>query len=506
MGNYPSDWGPWYFDRPVANVSWNDAVLYCQRLTGDAQGQGRLPADMAYRLPTEAEWEYAARAGTTGRSYGDLNLIGWFLGEMTQPVKGKTPNSWGLYDILGNVLEWCADWYGDYEDGNVTDPTGPTRSTWGSSRVVRGSKRSAERGGGDHDLKSPSIGFRPVIGLVAPPLITSHPQAATVTVRQPAQLSVTVTGTHPIWYQWQLNGVDLIGENQPTLRFQAQPSNAGNYRVVVGNLRGTVTSAVAKLTVNPEPPGPIGTVGFVWIPSGAFLMGSPTGELGSTDAIQHRVYISREFWISDHEVTQAEYQAVMGGYTAQLLPSNFKGDLNRPVEMVSWTDAVTYCGALTQRERATGRITEQQAYRLPTEAEWEYAARAGTTGLRYGDLDAVAWYGGNSGRETHPVKQKAANAWGLYDMLGNVFEWCSDWHGKYPTGSVADPIGPSSGFHRVVRGGSWKYAAESATSAVRAGGTVPGDRQSFIGFRPVLSACQRAVKTSQGWANENQPL
>jgi len=186
-------------------------------------------------------------------------------------------------------------------------------------------------------------------------------------------------------------------------------------------------------------------------------------------------------------VTQAEYQAVMVRYTFQLLPSHFKGDLNRPVEMVSWNDAVVYCGALTQRERAAGRITAQQAYRLPTEAEWEYAARAGNTGPRYGELDSTTWWQGNSGEETHPVKQKAANAWRLYDMLGNVFEWCSDWHGKYPTGWVTDPTGPSSGFQRVVRGGCWNYMAENATAPVRAGGNAPNNLNFLTGFRPALS-------------------
>ncbi len=492
MGNYPSDWGPWYYDRPVANVSWNDANSYCDRLTGSARAQGRLPTDMAYRLPTEAEWEYAARAGTTGRSYGAPNLIGWFGGYTTRPVKGKLANAWGLYDMLGNVSEWCADWYGDYAGGNVTDPTGPTGSIWGSTRVYRGFERSASRVGGDHDLKSSSIGFRPVIGFLAPPLITTHPQASTVTIGHPVQFSVAVTGTHPMWYQWQFNGVNMVGETQSTLTFQAQPSSAGNYRVEVGNAGGHVTSTVAKLVVNPESEKPIGTAGFVWIPPGTFLMGNPASNSnqGSSADIQHKVTLTRGFWLSDHEVTQGEYQAVMSGNPVQALPSHFKGDLNRPVEMVSWTDAVTYCGALTQRERAAGRITSQQVYRLPTEAEWEYAARAGTTELRYGNLDAIAWWSSNSDRQTHPVKQKAPNAWQLYDMLGNVFEWCSDWHGKYPTGSVADPIGPSSGFHRVVRGGSWNYSADSATSAVRAGGTVPGDRQSFIGFRPALSSVQ----------------
>jgi formylglycine-generating enzyme required for sulfatase activity len=162
------------------------------------------------------------------------------------------------------------------------------------------------------------------------------------------------------------------------------------------------------------------------------------------------------------------------------------------VEQVSWDEAVLYCQKLTERERAAGRITAQQAYRLPTEAEWEYAARAGTTGARYGELDAIAWWdgnsaNGNSAKQTFPEKQKLPNAWGLYDMIGNVWEWCSDWYVVYPTVSVTDPRGPSSGSFRVNRGGGWYGDARYARSAVRSR-IDPGDRYYALGFRPALSS------------------
>ena len=127
--------------------------------------------------------------------------------------------------------------------------------------------------------------------------------------------------------------------------------------------------------------------------------------------------------------------------------------------------------------------------RFPTEAEWEYAARAGTTGSLYGELDAIAWHRGNSGAKTHDVKGKKANEWGLYDMIGNVWEWCSDWHGDYPTGGVTDPTGPSSGSSRVFRGGGWFYVAGFVRSAIRSR-CAPGFRYSLLGFRPVLSSVQ----------------
>ena len=229
-------------------------------------------------------------------------------------------------------------------------------------------------------------------------------------------------------------------------------------------------------------PRPVGPAGYVWIPHGTFVMGSPEGEEGRfVDEVQHTVTLTRGFWLSDHEVTQGEYEAVMGSN-----PSLFKGDPNRPVEQVSWDDAVMYCRRLTERERAAGRITAQEAYRLPTEAEWQYAARAGTTGARPGDLEQIAWWTGSLGNQTNPVKQKAANAWGLYDMMGNVWEWCADWYGEYPRGTVTDPAGPTTGSVRVDLGGSWRSDARCIRSANR-GRFEPGGRTGSLGLRPALS-------------------
>ena len=212
---------------------------------------------------------------------------------------------------------------------------------------------------------------------------------------------------------------------------------------------------------------------FVWVPPGEFRMGSTNSEANINERPVTRVRISRGFWLGKHEMTQAEWQGVMGTN-----PSSNSGCGRCPVEQVSWNDAQEFIGSLNGR---SGR----NRYRLPTEAEWEYAARAGTTGDRYGNLDAIAWYEDNSGDRTHPVGGKAANAWGLHDMLGNVWEWVQDWqdwYGRYPGGAVTDPGGAVSGWNRVLRGGSWRCNASSCRSSGR-GHAPPGNRIDYLGFR-----------------------
>ena len=215
---------------------------------------------------------------------------------------------------------------------------------------------------------------------------------------------------------------------------------------------------------------------FVWIPAGNFLMGSPEGEEGrSPNERQHEVRISEGFWMKKHEVTQGEWEAVMGTNPSHF--STFGSEC--PVERVSWDDTQEFIRRLNGW--VSGRAYQ---YRLPTEAEWEYGARAGTPGARYRALDAIAWYRANSRSRPRAVGQKLANAWGLHDMLGNVWEWTGDWYGAYPSGSVTDPKGPESGSSRVYRGGCWFSNAGIVRSAHRYY-YAPGDRYNHIGFRLV---------------------
>jgi len=424
-------------DLPVETVSWNDAIEFCEKLTEIEKAAGRLPEGYEYTLPTEAQWEYACRAGTTTAFNNGTNIpteeqidkepcpnldeVGWYefnSDETTHPAGQKKPNAWGLYDMHGNVYEWCLDWYGKYPTSSVTDPTGPAT---GSNRVMRGGSwtynaygcRSAFRNYGSPDRRSNDRGFR----------------------------------------------VALVNKN--------------------------ITIPLAKDV----------ELDMIWINPGTFTMGSPSDELGRWgDEVQHQVTLTQGYWLGKFEVTQAQYEVIMGTN-----PSDFKG-ADRPVEKVSWNDAMKFCKKLTEIGKASGKLPFGYEFTLPTESQWEYACRAGTTtALNSGknlsdkvecpEMDEVGWYKYNSDDKTHPVGQKQPNAWGLYDMHGNVFEWCLDWFGDYPTSSVTDPTGPSTGSARVVRGGSWDYSACNCRSANRINRS-PDSRNAYYGFRVALAPVQ----------------
>jgi len=224
---------------------------------------------------------------------------------------------------------------------------------------------------------------------------------------------------------------------------------------------------------------------FNYIAPGTFQMGSPSDEPGrESDEDQHEVTLTKGYFMQTTEITQGQWKAVMGSNPASFYTC---GD-NCPVEKISWNDVQEFIAALNQQEGTS-------KYRLPTEAEWEYAARAGS-GLAFANgeinetgcgndpnLTQIGWYCGNANDKTHPVAQKISNAWGLYDMHGNVWEWCQDWYdADYPSGPVTDPIGPGSGSCRVDRGGSWSNNARRCRSANRDRYS-PGDRFNYVGAR-----------------------
>lgn len=200
---------------------------------------------------------------------------------------------------------------------------------------------------------------------------------------------------------------------------------------------------------------------FVWVAPGSFQMGSNDGDPDERPV--HEVTLTKGYWIGKYEVTQKEWQAVMG-----VNPSWDKGD-HLPVETISWDDCQAYVKKVNDY---LARHGEALRVRLPTEAEWEFASRGGTKGKGYkysgsDNVDEVAWYYGISGNKTHEVGTKAANELGLHDMSGNVWEWCADWYGSYSSGSVTDPPGPGSGVFRVNRGGGWLDPAWNCRSALR---------------------------------------
>ena len=433
MGVNPSNFkGP---QRPVENVSWDDAMEFCRRLS---ESPTEKAAGRTYRLPTEAEWEYACRAGSTTRyAYGDddgaMGDYAWFVGNAsatTHPVGQKRPNAWGLYDMHGNVWEWCADWHGeDTRSTPLDDPAGPIT---GSDRVYRGGSwdypapvcRSAYRYRIQPNFRYDGLGFR----------VAAVPSASPASPASPASGAARMAGP----------GLEQPAASPPPA--PEQPS------VLQADLSNSIGMA------------------FRLIPAGEFLMGSPEN--------QHPVRITRSLYLGVYEVTQEAYEQVMG-----VNPSSFKGP-QRPVENVSWDDAMEFCRRLSESptEKAAGRT-----YRLPTEAEWEYACRAGsTTRYAYGDDVSVlgdhGWFDANSSSTTHAVGEKRPNAWGLYDMHGNVWEWCADWYGEYTNTPLDDPAGQITGSYRVHRGGCWFSSASFCQSASR-DRYQPNDRSNCLGFR-----------------------
>ncbi len=251
-----------------------------------------------------------------------------------------------------------------------------------------------------------------------------------------------------------------------------------------------------SVPTNPSPSS------LAWIPPGSFVMGSPASELlRVNDEVQHNVTLTSGFYMGINPVTQGDYAALTGSN-----PSYFAGNDVAPVESVDWATATAYCASLTAQQQTAGLIPTNWAYRLPTEAEWEYACRAGTTtafNLGPNLLSGMANFNGkeqyvsgsgtvyNSGGldvgRTVVIGAYQPNAFGLYEMHGNVCEWCQDWYGPYPTGSVTDPTGPGTGTAHVYRGGSWRGYGANCRSAVRYS-SYTASNYNVVGFRVVLAA------------------
>ena len=257
-----------------------------------------------------------------------------------------------------------------------------------------------------------------------------------------------------------------------------------------------------------------------YIPAGSFLMGSDRFEKGHMEHEKLRtVTISDGFWMAAYETTQKQWRSI-----TLRNPSGFAElDKELPVENVTWYQAMAFCKELTELEKKAGRLPDGYIYTLPTEAQWEYACRAGTrTALNNGtnltsenqscpNLDKLGWYYENSDKKTHLVGQLESNAWGLYDMHGNVWEWCYDWLADYAAGPIKDPAGPMSGRMRVTRGGSWLYFPKNSRSAARFG-SEPDSKTNTLGFRVVLAPEPQPSKPSRSstgafpWSQTNKEV
>jgi len=469
--------------RPVENVNWYEAILFCNKLSikeglspAYSKNGSTNPDDWGpvadwiydstwdeiqivegsagYRLPTEAQWEYAAKGAKNTEPYfifsgsDNADEVAWYGynsgsngHDGTREVGKKQANELGIYDMSGNVWEWCWNWWEPYTSDEKIDPVGPLGNPSSTSRYFRGgswldligSVRSAGRGGNDPGHQHSSLGFR----VIRPYMIE-----------------------------------------------------------------------------------------MVWVPAGSFTMGSnDPNDYNAQPA--HQVNLTKGFWMGKYQVTQEQYEDVMGHNPSYFTtangqpPASGENDRRRPVEQVSWYDVILFCNKLSIMEglspayRINGstnpndwgnvpdwymdsvwdavQIVEgSMGYRLPTEAQWEYAAKgAKSTGPYFiysgsNYADDVAWYWENSGGQTREVGKKAPNELGIYDMSGNVWEWCWNWWEEYTSSAKTDPMGPldaSSWSFRVLRGGGWGYSVEDARSAIRGGWYGPNDRYFSIGFR-----------------------
>ncbi len=325
------------------------------------------------------------------------------------------------------------------------------------------------------------------IGYTSAPLVAIDPPAPSVT---PAALSISLIPmlvmSGQAWAVQQIQYADaLAGTNQWFILTNIVMGNAPYVFIDTSAPPGgrRFYQVVTLAAPGPDP------ARWAWINPGTFTMGSPETEYdrSADESPQTDVTLTRGFWMERYEVTEGEYTAVVGtNYSA------FTGDTNQPVEEVSWSDATNYCALLTAQEQAAGRVPAGYVYRLPTEAEWEYATRAGTTNrFFFGDdhdytlLLNYGWVSTNSDQTAHDVGGKLPNPWGLYDTSGNVWEWCADGYGPYSGGAVTDPTGAPTGTYRVMRGGSWHFPGGDARSADRNFNSP--DFASFgIGFRVVL--------------------
>ncbi len=513
--------------HPVEEVRWEDAVEFCIKLNhqegfksfSTEAGQTTIPADSSgYRLPSEAEWEFACRGGTVGKYWfgdrdGDFGNAGWYgdnAAGRTRPVGQLQANPFGLFDVHGNVWEWVLDgWeptYGDREPEKLVINPGRSLSP-GPRKVIRGGSwhgsasysRSSSRNAAFPGNRDFGTGFRVSLSVDA--------VKAALRNRMPK-----VANGASSWHGWPTDAP------QPAIApFDATQAKKHQ------------EEWAAYLNVPVEYTNNLGMT-FRLIPPGEFLMGSTPDEMETnlrdvgpddfhwreciqSEAPQHQVILTQPFYLAVHEVTQADFQSLMDknpsifSATGQR-KANVDGldTARHPVDGVSWQEAGEFCAKLSEKEKIVP--AERTGYRLPTEAEWEFACRAGMTktywsGKSVPDLMTAGYFIQNSMFRTHPIGERLANPFGLKDTHGNVWEWVTDaWDAKFFEQFTEQPaINPrspaSSGSYRVLRGGDCYTPFMGCRAAFRFS-IDPQGADKVVGLRPALDvqAVQRALKSS----------
>ena len=484
---------------PVESVSWDDIANAFLPKLNELIGK-------TFTLPTEAQWEFAARGGNKSKKFkysgsNNVNDVAWHYdnsNKQTHIVCQKLPNELELYDMSGNVWEWCYDSIGSYSAEEQTDPMGSAPADY---RVMRGgsyydnriNSRVSDRDFYLHDSKYSHRGFRLVLNTqsTGPQIpvekIILNKSDVTLGVGETEILTPTIIPSNAPYKDVFWTSLDPSIATIENGKITALA--VGQTEVLVRTVDGNKT-AVCNVTVQLNHTNIVETVSangisfnIVKVKGGTFTMGAtPEQEedAGNMEKPAHQVTLS-DYYISQTEVTQELWEAVMGSN-----PSYNKGNSKCPVERVSWNDVVNEF--LPKLNALTGKI-----FTLPTEAQWEFAARGGnkTQKFKYSgsnNLDEVAWNKNNSGNATHPVGQKLPNELGIYDMSGNVFEWCSDWYGYYSAEAQTNPTGPTSSLDeevRVARGGGNNLEPSDCRVSGRSGFTLYAWPE--CGFRLALS-------------------
>jgi len=534
---------------PVFNVSWRDAIAYCNWLSDREElpraynsdgklldAEGKVTEDLrevvGYRLPTEAEWEFAARGGAVnnGHKYAggdDVELVAWYSGnsevssgpytkvKSPKEIGQKLPNELDLFDMSGNVWEWCTDSSKSVRGGSYEDS---------KSNVMITSRRTKL------ETRSESIGFR-----ICRTVSNEKQNRDPYTPVNISPLDNAVCQSKTITLIWECDDPDgdvvtyeiYFGEDtkQPPIAIVR-----GILTYTVINLEPETTyhwKIVAKDEKGASAEGPIGHFrtdtylssfktskmipDVVLVEKGSFTMGDYKWGFGDDDEKPtHNVTFTYDFYIGKYETTLSEYLIFCEATNKGKL--YWWGEvLSRPVTKVSWENAIEYCNWLSDKEKLPraydyngnlldkyGRVTTDPSkvvgYRLPTEAEWEYAARGGNKSKEYkysgsNRVADVAWYNSNSERASQEVGKKAPNELGIYDMSGNVWEWCSDLYGAYSILPQTNPYNSTDSSKRVIRGGSWYDNATSARVANRSYGSSYYSGEGYVlGFRIARTA------------------